>query len=55
VVVLVNTNPTTILADSGLAHRTYIEPMAPLLVEHIIDAVRPDVCSPPWAARPCST
>jgi carbamoyl-phosphate synthase large subunit len=38
VVVLVNSNPVTIMTDSSLAHRTYIEPMAPPLVEHIIDA-----------------
>jgi hypothetical protein len=38
VVVLVNSNPVTIMTDSSLTHRTYIEPMAPPLVEHIIDA-----------------
>jgi hypothetical protein len=46
VVVLVNSNPVTIMTDSGLAHRTYIKPMAPPLVEHIIDAERLDALLP---------
>jgi hypothetical protein len=46
VVVLVNSNPVTVLADSGLTHHTCIEPMAPPLREHIIDAERPDAMLP---------
>ncbi|KAF8697436.1 hypothetical protein HU200_036037 [Digitaria exilis] len=45
-VVLVNSNPATIMTDPGLAHRTYIGPMTPPLVERIIAAERPDALLP---------
>ncbi|URD76743.1 hypothetical protein MUK42_25553 [Musa troglodytarum] len=45
-VVLVNSNPATIMTDPGLAHRTYVGPMTPELVEQIIDAERPDALLP---------
>ncbi|RCV20215.1 hypothetical protein SETIT_4G038300v2, partial [Setaria italica] len=45
-VVLVNSNPATIMADPGLANRTYIGPMTPPLVERIIAAERPDALLP---------
>ncbi|CAD6231166.1 unnamed protein product [Miscanthus lutarioriparius] len=45
-VVLVNSNPATIMTDPDLAHRTYIGPMTPPLVERIIDAERPDALLP---------
>src|SRR5580700_2663740 len=35
-VVLVNSNPATIMTDSELADRTYIEPLTPQYVEEII-------------------
>ncbi|KAG8044967.1 hypothetical protein GUJ93_ZPchr0008g11720 [Zizania palustris] len=45
-VVLVNSNPATIMTDPDLAHRTYIGPMTPPLVERIIAAERPDALLP---------
>src|SRR5438132_13506808 len=36
VVVLVNSNPATIMTDPEFAHRTYIEPITPECVEKII-------------------
>ncbi len=45
-VVLVNSNPATIMTDPETAHRTYIEPLIPSVVEKIIAAERPDVLLP---------
>jgi len=45
-VVLVNSNPATIMTDPELAHRTYIEPITPEIVEKIIRAERPDSLLP---------
>ncbi len=36
-IVLVNSNPTTIMTDPEMAHRTYIEPITPEVVEKIIE------------------
>lgn len=51
-VVLVNSNPATIMTDPETAPRTYIEPITPEFVEKIIIREKPDAYSPPWAARP---
>ena len=40
--VLVNSNPATIMTDSGVADRVYIEPLTVDVVERIIAAERPD-------------
>jgi carbamoyl-phosphate synthase large subunit len=45
-VVLVNSNPATIMTDPETADRTYIEPLTPELVEKIIEAERPDALLP---------
>jgi len=45
-VVLVNSNPATIMTDPELAHRTYIEPITPEIVEKIIRVERPDSLLP---------
>jgi len=45
-VVLVNSNPATIMTDPGLADRTYVEPITPEFVEKIIAAERPDALLP---------
>ena len=45
-VVLVNSNPATIMTDPETADRTYIEPMTVESVEKIIEAERPDVLLP---------
>ena len=45
-VVLVNSNPATIMTDPELADRTYIEPITPEAVERIIKKERPDSLLP---------
>ncbi len=45
-VILVNSNPATIMTDPGLAHRTYIEPLTWQMVEKIIEKERPDALLP---------
>jgi len=44
--VLVNSNPATIMTDPELADRTYIEPITPEVVEAIIEAERPEALLP---------
>lgn len=41
-VVLVNSNPATIMTDPGMAHKTYIEPLTVESIERIIEKERPD-------------
>ena len=41
-VILVNSNPATIMTDPELADRTYIEPLSPEYVELIIKREKPD-------------
>ncbi len=45
-IVLVNSNPATIMTDPEMAHRTYIEPITPEVVEKIIERERPDALLP---------
>ena len=45
-VVLVNSNPATIMTDPGMAHKTYIEPLTPDSIERIIEKERPDALLP---------
>ena len=45
-VILVNSNPATIMTDPGLADATYIEPITPDTVARIIEAERPDALLP---------
>ncbi|RDC71881.1 carbamoyl-phosphate synthase large subunit [Rhodovulum sp. 12E13] len=45
-VILVNSNPATIMTDPGLADATYIEPITPEIVAKIIEAERPDALLP---------
>ena len=45
-IVLVNSNPATIMTDPEIADRTYIEPITPEMVEKIIAAERPDSLLP---------
>jgi carbamoyl-phosphate synthase large subunit len=45
-VILVNSNPATIMTDPGLADATYIEPITPATVEMIIAKERPDAILP---------
>ncbi len=45
-VILVNSNPATIMTDMDLADRTYIEPITPEMVGKIIERERPDALLP---------
>ena len=45
-VILVNSNPATIMTDPELADATYIEPILPEVVEKIIEAEKPDALLP---------
>ena len=45
-VVLVNSNPATIMTDPEMAHRTYIEPLTPEMVAKVIARERPQALLP---------
>src|SRR2546428_20220 len=45
-VVLVNSNPATIMTDPELAQRTYVEPLTPEVVAKIIERERPEALLP---------
>lgn len=45
-VILVNSNPATIMTDPEMADRTYIEPITPQFVEKVIKKERPDAVLP---------
>jgi carbamoyl-phosphate synthase large subunit len=45
-VVLVNSNPATIMTDPEMARRTYVEPINPAMLEKIIARERPDALLP---------
>ena len=51
-VILVNSNPATIMTDPELADRTYVEPLSRRYLEEIIARNGPTRCSPRWADRP---
>ncbi len=45
-IILVNSNPATIMTDPDMADRTYIEPITPEIVAKIIEKERPDALLP---------
>src|SRR6187399_2643574 len=45
-VILINSNPATIMTDPEFAARTYIEPLTPEVVEKIIEREKPDALLP---------
>ena len=45
-IILVNSNPATIMTDPDMAHRTYVEPITPEVVAKIIEKERPDALLP---------
>src|SRR5688572_10548801 len=45
-VILVNSNPATIMTDPEMADRTYVEPLTPEMAEAIIEKERPDAVLP---------
>jgi len=50
-VIVVNSNPATIMTDPELADATYIEPITPEFVAKIIEKEKPDAVLRPWAGR----
>src|ERR1051326_3960889 len=50
-VILVNSNPATIMTDPGLADATYVEPITPEIVERIISREKPDALLPTMGAQ----
>ena len=47
-VVLINSNPATIMTDPEFATRTYVEPLLPETVRQVIERERPDALLPTW-------
>ena len=45
-VILVNSNPATIMTDPGIAHKTYIEPISIEVLEEIIKKEKPNAILP---------
>jgi len=45
-IILVNSNPATIMTDPDFADRTYIEPLTPAILEQILERERPDALLP---------
>ncbi len=45
-VILINSNPATIMTDPGLADATYVEPITPEIVAKVIEKERPDALLP---------
>ena len=50
-VILVNSNPATIMTDPELADRTYVEPLTVDIVAKIIERERPDAVLPTVGSR----
>ncbi|MGA3172805.1 MAG: carbamoyl-phosphate synthase large subunit [Syntrophorhabdales bacterium] len=45
-IILINSNPATIMTDPAMADRTFVEPLIPEVLEAIIKAERPDALLP---------
>src|SRR5678809_28643 len=45
-IILVNSNPATIMTDPEYADRTYIEPLTPEVLEAVLERERPDAVLP---------
>src|SRR5262249_3311436 len=54
-VILVNSNPATIMTDPGLADATYIEPITPDMVARIIEKEKPDAILPTRGGQTTTT
>ncbi|NJM41063.1 MAG: carbamoyl-phosphate synthase large subunit, partial [Anaerolineae bacterium] len=50
-IILVNSNPATIMTDPEFADATYIEPLTPEIIEKIIEIERPDALLPTVGAQ----
>ena len=55
-VILVNSNPATIMTDPGLADRTYVEPITPWSLSSASSSASTRTpCCPRWAVKPALT
>ena len=45
-IILVNSNPATIMTDPEFAHSTYVEPLVPEILEKIVEREKPDALLP---------
>src|SRR6516162_1266664 len=54
-VILVNSNPATIMTDPEFAFRTYIEPVTVDVVTQVIARERPAACRPTGGGQPALT
>ena len=50
-VVLINSNPATIMTDPGVADKTYIEPISIQILEEVIKKEKPKQYYQPWVVR----
>ena len=50
-IVLVNSNPATVMTDPGLSERTYLEPLTPEVLAEIIKKERPDALLPTFGGQ----
>lgn len=50
-VVLVNSNPASIMTDPDMADRTYIEPLTPDVVRRVIELEKPDALLPTMGGK----
>ena len=53
-IILVNSNPATIMTDPDLSHATYVEPITPEIVAKIIEKERPDALLPTMGGQTAS-
>ena len=52
-IILVNSNPATIMTDPELADATYIEPITPEIVAKIIEKEKPNAILPTMGGQTC--
>ena len=50
-IILVNSNPATIMTDPDMADATYVEPITPEIVAKIIEKERLTRCCRQWVGR----
>ena len=51
-VVLINSNPATIMTDKAMADHVYIEPLTIDVVKRVIELENRTACCPLWVVRP---
>ena len=50
-IILINSNPATIMTDPNVAHKTYIEPITSEIIEKIIQIEKPDAILPTMGVK----